>query len=74
MTYFGLKNLASNETFTFSDPSVENIRVLVDEPQGMDKAARRKWLSEIKTKHCVFSLYEAVNPHTRETSKQSRRR
>jgi hypothetical protein len=65
MTYFGLKNLASNETFTFSDPSVENIRVLVDEPQGMDKAARRKWLSEVKTKHCVFSLYEAVNPHTR---------
>lgn len=60
MTYFGLKNLVSNETFEFSDPSVENIKALATEPQGMSKDERRKWLSNPKTKHCCFSVWEAL--------------
>jgi hypothetical protein len=65
MTYFGLKNLVSNETFVFSDPSLENIKALANEPPGMDKSQRRVWLSDPKTEHCVFSVWEGVNPSTR---------
>lgn len=65
MTYLGLKNLVSNETFEFADPSVENIKSLATEPQGMDKESRRKWLSNPKTKHCVFSVWEALTPSAR---------
>ena len=65
MTYFGLKNLVSNDTFEFTDPSVENIKALATEPLGMDKEQRRKWLSNPKTKHCAFSVWEALTPGAR---------
>lgn len=65
MTYYGLKNLVSNETFEFSDPSVENIKVLATEPTGMDKGQRRVWLSNNKTRHCVFSVWEGAAPGAR---------
>lgn len=65
MSYFALPNLASNETYEFNDPSVENIKALTTEPQGMDKAARRAWLANPKTKHCVFSLWEGLTPGAR---------
>jgi hypothetical protein len=69
MIYLGLKNLASQEVRTFSNPLQENVRVQPKEPTGMDKEARRKWLSDASTDSCVFSLWEGLNTSNRINTK-----
>ena len=69
MIYLGLKNLASQEVRTFSNPLQENVRVQPKEPTGMDKEARRKWLSDASTDTCVFSLWEGLNTSNRINAK-----
>ena len=69
MTYFGLTNLSSQDTFTFTEPDKENLRVLPNEPAGMDKEARRKWLTDPATDTCVFSIWEGLNTKQRINTK-----
>lgn len=69
MNYFALKNLSSQDTYTFSDPGVENLRVLPNEPTGMDKEGRRKWLASANTDTCVFSVWEGLSATQRINSK-----
>jgi hypothetical protein len=70
MIYHALKNLVSQDVFTFDDPSTENARVKPNEPTGMlDKETRRQWLADANTDTSLFSTWEGLNAAQRINTK-----